>query len=169
MQQIAMRQTVLDYPAGLPGLLRFSEAEFTAHIKFLAAAKLYENGKLSSGKAAQMAGMERVNFLYQLGQCGFHTINLDKEEALVEVEAAHRLIPSSQQVIQIVLGDAGEWAQNLISKRSAPPSNSPPGGKTKPPPRWGGLRGGIFRSIRSANLLTAPYHKVSGPPPERLP
>ena len=86
-----MRQAVLDYPDGLPQLLKISELDFIDEVRFLAAAKLYELGRLSSGKAAQMAGMERVNFLYELSRYGFSALHLDEEEAQAEVEAAQRL------------------------------------------------------------------------------
>ena len=66
-----MKQVVIEYPEGLPGLLKLSEAQFAAEVRFLAAAKLFEMGKLSSGKAAEMAGIGRVEFLHKLGTYGF--------------------------------------------------------------------------------------------------
>jgi hypothetical protein len=47
-------------------LLKMSDAEFAGELQFLAAAKLYELGRLSSGKAAELAGMQRVEFLRSL-------------------------------------------------------------------------------------------------------
>jgi predicted HTH domain antitoxin len=47
-------------------LLKTSRAEFESEVRFLAAAKLYELGRISSGKAAQMAGLPRVEFLIKL-------------------------------------------------------------------------------------------------------
>ena len=55
-----MKQLVIAYPKGLPGLLKLSEEQFAVEVRFLAAAKLFELGKLSSGKAAEMAGIGRV-------------------------------------------------------------------------------------------------------------
>jgi len=43
---------------------------------FLAAAKLYELGRLSSGMAARLVGLERVAFLHKLGRIGVPAINL---------------------------------------------------------------------------------------------
>ena len=86
-----MKQVVVEYPDGLPGLLRLSEAEFAAEIRFLAAAKLFEMGKLSSGKAAEMAGIARVEFLHKLGPYGFHALNLDDEQIEAELQAAAEL------------------------------------------------------------------------------
>jgi predicted HTH domain antitoxin len=88
-----MKRLVIEYPDGLPGLLKLSEAEFAAEVRFLAAAKLYEMGKLSSGKAAEMAGIGRVEFLHKLGPYGFHAINLSDEQIEAELKAAAELAP----------------------------------------------------------------------------
>ena len=83
-----MKQLVVEYPEDLPGLLKLTEAQFATEVRFLAAAKLFEMGKLSSGKAAAMAGLGRVEFLYKLGAYGFHAINLDDEQIAAELTAA---------------------------------------------------------------------------------
>lgn len=86
-----MKRTTLEYPDGLPGLLKLSDKQFADEIKFLAAAKLYEMGKLSSGKASEMAGMNRADFLSKLAAYGFNAINLDDEQIEVELKAAEEL------------------------------------------------------------------------------
>ena len=86
-----MKQLVVEYPEGLPGLLKLSEEQFAAEVRFLAAAKLFELGKLSSGKAAAMTGLGRVEFLHKLGAYGFHAINLDDEQIEAELKAAAEL------------------------------------------------------------------------------
>lgn len=42
--------------------------EFSREIRMAAAAKLYEIGKLSSGRAAELAGVSRVSFLQMLAR-----------------------------------------------------------------------------------------------------
>jgi predicted HTH domain antitoxin len=44
------------------------EAEFAKELREAAAVKLYELGRLSSGRAADLAGMSRVEFLLTLGK-----------------------------------------------------------------------------------------------------
>ena len=88
-----MKSLVVEYPAELPGLLKMSEAQFAAEVRFLAAAKLFELGKLSSGKAADMARLGRVDFLHQLGAYGFHAINIADEQIDAELDAAAELAP----------------------------------------------------------------------------
>jgi predicted HTH domain antitoxin len=86
-----MKETVVTYPDGLPQLLRMSDREFAAELRFLAAAKLYELGRLSSGKAAELAEMDRVAFLRELDRVGVPAINLRGEEIDAEVRAAQEI------------------------------------------------------------------------------
>lgn len=53
----------------------------------LAAVKLFELGKLSSGRAAQLAGMSRVQFLLSLGQYQVSPFPLTAEE--LEQDVSH--------------------------------------------------------------------------------
>ena len=66
--------------AGLP------EREFNAEARFLLAAKLYELGRLSSGRAATLCGMGRVEFLCGLHKAGVSSVNLRSEDADCEIE-----------------------------------------------------------------------------------
>ncbi len=86
-----MRQAVIPYPDGLVHVLRLSEKELSAELAFMAAAKLYELGRLSSGQAARLAGMDRAGFLVRLSQIGVPAINLRDEEIDAEIAAAREL------------------------------------------------------------------------------
>jgi predicted HTH domain antitoxin len=79
------------YPDGFAQLLRLSDREFSRELLFMASAKLYELGRLSSGQAARLAGMDRLGFLARLSQVGVAAINLRDEEVDAEVEAAREL------------------------------------------------------------------------------
>lgn len=79
------------YPEDFARMLRLSDREFRSELLFMASAKLYELGRLSSGQAARLAGLDRVGFLARLSQIGVPAINLRDEEVTAEVEAAREL------------------------------------------------------------------------------
>ncbi len=62
------RQIVLDIPEKVLLAERADETTFGREMRVLAAVKLYELGRLSSGRAAELAGMPRVEFLMTLGR-----------------------------------------------------------------------------------------------------
>ena len=64
--------------------------EFEREAAFLLAAKLYELGRLSSGKAAELCGRERVDFLLALPSIGVSISNLRAEDIDDEVAFAQR-------------------------------------------------------------------------------
>jgi len=65
-----------------------SPVDFEKQAKMAMVAKLYEMGKVSSGMAAQMAGLGRVEFLLLLGQNDVAMIDLDKEELQANLDNA---------------------------------------------------------------------------------
>ena len=62
------RQIVIDIPEKVLLAERTDEATFAREVRILAAIKLYELGRLSSGRAAELAAMPRVEFLLALGR-----------------------------------------------------------------------------------------------------
>jgi len=85
------KQAVINYPAGLAQALKLTDREFASELRFLAAAKLYELGRLSSGKAARLAEMPRRTFLHELNRVGVPAINLMEDEIEAEIQAAKEL------------------------------------------------------------------------------
>ncbi len=65
---MASRQIVIDIPEKVLLAEKTDESAFARELRVLAAVKLYELGRLSSGRAAELAGMSRVAFLTTLGQ-----------------------------------------------------------------------------------------------------
>lgn len=63
-----MRQVVLEIPEKVLLAEKTDETAFARELRMLAAVKLYELGRLSSGRAAELAGMSRVEFLLSLGR-----------------------------------------------------------------------------------------------------
>jgi predicted HTH domain antitoxin len=82
---MATRQIVIDVPEAVLVAEKTDEAAFARELRVLAAVKLYELGRLSSGRAAELAGMPRVEFLLALG----HYKVFPFEHELRELEAEH--------------------------------------------------------------------------------
>jgi predicted HTH domain antitoxin len=78
----------IDYPQILPDVLQKTRAEFESEAKMAMAVKLFEMKRLSSGMAAQLAGMDRVSFLLSLHRFGVPVIDLEEEELLSDIQNA---------------------------------------------------------------------------------
>jgi predicted HTH domain antitoxin len=63
-----MNTLTIEYPSELLWALQEEPAEFAAEARLLLAVKLYETGRLSTGLAAQVAGVSRITFFYLLGE-----------------------------------------------------------------------------------------------------
>ena len=87
-----MTQLTLTIPNDIPQLLKMSDDDFAREMQMLLAVKLFDMGKLTSGKAAELAGVSRVLFLHLLARYGVAAINFDAQEAQYEVASARRLI-----------------------------------------------------------------------------
>jgi predicted HTH domain antitoxin len=61
-----MRQLVLPIPEKVLLAEKVDETTFGREVLMLAAVKLYELGRLSSGRAAELAGVSRIEFLQAL-------------------------------------------------------------------------------------------------------
>lgn len=83
-----MEKLVLEIPEEILVSLKESPQEFSKDILILAAVKLYELGKLSSGRAAQMAGVSRVSFLQLLARYNVPIFDLTVEELKQDLASA---------------------------------------------------------------------------------
>ena len=79
------RQIVIDVPEKVLLAEKVDETAFARELRILSAVKLYELGRLSSGRAAELAGMPRVEFLVSLGR--YKVFPLEAE--LSDLEAAN--------------------------------------------------------------------------------
>lgn len=70
----------IDLPASVLLATGQSEEDFVREAKFLLALKLFEQGRISSGRAAELAGMPRVEFLLMAGRSGVPVADLDEKE-----------------------------------------------------------------------------------------
>jgi predicted HTH domain antitoxin len=83
-----MSQIKLDIPQDTLLALKIAEDQFAAELRMTSAVKLYELGRLSSGAAAQLAGIPRCLFLTRLGDYGVTTFHLSEEELRRDFENA---------------------------------------------------------------------------------
>lgn len=90
-----MNQVTIEYPPELLWALQQEPEEFAAQAQILLAVKLYEMGKLSTGLAAQVAGVPRSTFFYLLGQYGLSPFAQTPDE--LEDDLNHARLASHHQ------------------------------------------------------------------------
>lgn len=61
---------------------------FAKDLRLTAAAKFYEMGRLSSGRAAELAGISRVSFLRRLSDFGISIIDESRQELAEDLRNA---------------------------------------------------------------------------------
>lgn len=83
-----MEKIVLEVPDEVLISLKETPSEFSRDLLMLAAVKLYQMGRLSSGRAAQLAGIPRVSFLQSLSRYDVPIFNLTPEELKQDLENA---------------------------------------------------------------------------------
>ena len=80
-----MTTLTIDYPDGLETAVSMTKQEFAAEVRLMAALKMFECGKLSSGKAAQLAGISRVEFFETCGRYQVSIMNYSAGEMEAEL------------------------------------------------------------------------------------
>jgi len=75
-----MRTIEIKYPETIPAVLNLSPEAFEKEARFGLAVKLYEMGRLTSGQAAQMAGVSRTTFLLECRRYGAASVEWDQAE-----------------------------------------------------------------------------------------
>jgi predicted HTH domain antitoxin len=81
-------QILLEIPALLPDAMQRTPEEFAVEAKMAMAIKLYELKRLSSGMAASLVGMDRVDFLMELHRYGVAVFDMDEAELASDVANA---------------------------------------------------------------------------------
>jgi len=88
----------IEFPSGFELAVHMTKGELEHHIRLMAALKMFELGKVSSGKAAELAGMSRIGFLEACGRYKVSVFNYPPEE--VEEELKRDLEEARKQVNQ---------------------------------------------------------------------
>ncbi|MCP4702761.1 MAG: UPF0175 family protein [Gammaproteobacteria bacterium] len=74
------------FPEGFEYAVHLTKAELEQHILLMAALKMFELGKISSGKAAELAGISRVEFFEACGRYRVSIFNYPPEELEAELQ-----------------------------------------------------------------------------------
>jgi predicted HTH domain antitoxin len=80
-----MTEVMMKLPDKTSLALKMPEEALGRELLFAAAVKLYELGRLSSGAAAELAGVPKPLFLAKLADYGVYTFDLKKEELQREI------------------------------------------------------------------------------------
>lgn len=81
-----MTQLVLTLPDEVARAVAATAEAAAAEVRLMAALKLFEIGRLSSGKAAELAGVPRVTFIEACGRYGVSSFNYADGAVADEVE-----------------------------------------------------------------------------------
>ena len=78
-------QLLIDIPTYLPDAAQCTPQQFMHDAKLAMAIKLFEMKRLSSGMAALLIGITRVQFLGELNRFGVSMIDLDENELAQDI------------------------------------------------------------------------------------
>lgn len=84
------RELTIEYADEVLSALNMSAERFSAELKLLAAIKLYEMGRLSSGAAAALAGIPKPLFLSTLSNYAVDTFRLTEHELRQDLTCVQR-------------------------------------------------------------------------------
>ncbi len=79
-------ELTIKYPSGFERSVHMTKGEIERHIRLMAALKMFELGKVSSGKAAELAGMSRAEFLEECGRYRVSVFNYPGDEVEEEIQ-----------------------------------------------------------------------------------
>ena len=81
-----MNSVMLELPIDVMASPGVSPESLASEAKFMLALKLFEVGRLSSGKAGKLCDMGRVEFLLAAGRAGVPVLSLDDDELIREFD-----------------------------------------------------------------------------------
>ena len=87
---MSTRQIILEIPEKVLLAEKTDEASFAQEMRMLSAVKLYEMGRLSSGRAAELAGMPRVEFLLALARYRVFPLQAELDDLESRYDQSHQ-------------------------------------------------------------------------------
>ena len=84
----AMTTIHIDFPEDIQQILQRNDVELADDLKLYGAMMLFGQGKLSSGTAARMAGLSRVEFLLRCGEYNIPVMQLEPNDLEEELSSA---------------------------------------------------------------------------------
>jgi len=82
----------LELPRDLLGALEVPQAQIEAHLRELIALELFREGRISSGKGAELLGISKLAFVQLLSQHGIDYFTESPEELKAEVAVLGQLL-----------------------------------------------------------------------------
>ncbi len=83
-----MPTLTITYDEGLLLLTGQQHQEFEQEARFLLALKLFELRRISVGKAAELSGLSKPNFMLKVSQMGIPVVDLDDDQLDAEFSNA---------------------------------------------------------------------------------
>jgi len=112
----------LEVPEEVLVSLKETPETISRELKILAAIKLFELGKLSSGRAAQLADLSKVEFLMLLGQYSVSPFSLTPEELAHDIEWSKIQAVTSPNLIPTLV-DLGQGEAEVLALGIENPSS----------------------------------------------
>lgn len=82
-----MSEITIKYPSEFERAVHLTKEELEVHIRLMAALKMFELGKISSGKAAEFAGVSRVEFFEICNRYKVSILNYSENEIENEIRS----------------------------------------------------------------------------------
>ncbi len=89
---MALEELKIKYPKGFEMAVHLTKFELEQHLCLMAALKMFELGKITSGKAAELAGMSRTDFFEVCGKYHVSIFNYADDEIASELNAEMEII-----------------------------------------------------------------------------
>lgn len=89
----------LEVPRDLLGALEVPQEQLEARLRELIALELFREGRISSGKGAELLGLSKLGFIQLLAQYGVSYFTESPEELEAEVKMLEQLLDESGSVV----------------------------------------------------------------------